>query len=92
MKEIDQLRLDAYLIINNIAMGYSIKEGEKFLDVADLNNLRYKARFRLSDEMVFELIASTFAEGKRKYEMLYFVERNREELIEGYRDAEIFRG
>lgn len=87
MKDLDKIRQNAHLIINNIAMGYSRKENTILLKVIDLNNTKYMASFRLTDDSIFELVASTFAEGKRKYEMLYFVERNKEELIEGYRNA-----
>ena len=75
------------MIINNIAIGYERKENVIVMKVIDLNNTKYKAHFVLNTMGDFELRASTFSEGKRKYEMLYYVEKNKQDLIEGYENA-----
>lgn len=90
MREIDDIRNKSYIIINNIAFLFKSNEHNKIdIQAIDLNNLKYKALFRLINNS-FELLSSTFSEGKRKYEMLYYMEKNKELLIEECTYAKIF--
>lgn len=87
---IDNIRKNAYMIVNNIAMLFIRKSNNITLSVVDLNNLKYVAEFKYDKPInSFSLVHSTFADGKRKYEMLYYVERNKEEILEGYNHAKI---
>ena len=63
---------DAYMIVDDIAF-YAI----------DLRNTRSVGQLVLNPvNNKFSLVNSTFPDGKRKYEMLYYQERNRERLME----------
>lgn len=75
-----------FRIVNNIAFKFVRKENMIVLQVVDLNNLKYKANFKVVPNDL-ELISSSFAEGKRKYEMLYILERNKKSLLEGAKNA-----
>ena len=80
---VSDIRDKAKLIVNNIAFGTAQLSGTKVLRVIDINNPKYVADFTFDRSIKgFVQVSSTFAEGKRKYEMLYLVERNKEELLE----------
>lgn len=82
------IRKDASVIISNIAFGFVLVNGVRLLRAVDLNNISYVADFTFDKGLGhFVQVSSTFAEGKRKYEMLYLVERNTEELLGGYGNA-----
>ena len=90
MEEIEELRKQAYMIINNIAFMFKKNEHNTlFRQVVDVDNVEYKAKFRLVNDD-FELVSSTFSESKRKYEMLYYIEKNKELLLEECKDAQVF--
>lgn len=87
MKEIEEIRIQAHMIINNIAFSFKKTHYDtRVMQVIDIDNKDYRANFRLMNDE-FELISSTFADDKRKYEMLYYIEKNKELLLEGYKDA-----
>ena len=88
MLSVNEIRNNAFMIINNIAFMICKSESGRFLRTVDLNNLKYVADFRYDKGIKhFSPIRSTFANGKRKYEMLYSVERNTEEIVEVLRNA-----
>ena len=88
MLSANEIRNMAFMIINNIAFLKMNSNGSKYLRTVDLNNLKYVADFRFDSEIRrFSSVRSTFANGKRKYEMLYSVERNTDEIIEVLRNA-----
>lgn len=83
-----QIRDKAFMIVNNIAMLFCKTNSSTRLRVYDINNLKYCADFIYSKDInAFNLVQSSFADGKRKYEMLYIIERNKEELIKGMQNA-----
>lgn len=75
-----KIREDAFMIIGNIAFLSKLdKNGNRILVTVDLNNTDYKASFYYDESIRrYNQISSTFKEGKRKYEMLYLLERNTE--------------
>lgn len=78
MKKVDELREEAFMIMSNIALFADIYNGTMALSVIDLKNLKNKAKLVYRKEIQgFSILDSTFPEGKRKYEMLYLVERNK---------------
>lgn len=87
---VDKIRDRAKIIVNNIAFGDTRINGTKVLRAIDINNPKYIADFSFDTSINrFIQISSTFAEGKRKYEMLYLVERNKEELLEVLMNAKV---
>ncbi len=84
----DVVRHNAIMIVSNIAFELATQNGIKVLRATDINNLKYKADFRYDSSIRrFNEVSSTFSDGKRKYEMLYILERNTEEIYEIYKDA-----
>lgn len=91
MISVNIIRDKSFMIINNIAFLIVKKESQKFVRVYDLNNLKYVADFYFDTGINrFSIARSTFSEGKRKYEMLYLVERNKEEIFEVFSNAKVF--
>lgn len=85
---LDSIRANAVLIVSNIAFGIRKDANFKKLRAIDLNNTRYMADFIFDNQIRrFRMIESSFSDGKRKYEMLYLLERNTEELMEAYAHA-----
>lgn len=72
------------MVIHNIAFITGKDSSDNnILRVIDLNNKNYVADFVYDNSIRrFNQVSSTFANGKRKYEALYLVERNTEELLE----------
>ena len=87
-KTLQNLKDDAFRIMHNIACYKIIMNGTKVLQVRDLNNLKYHAEFFWDTSIdKFTLLQSTFANGKRKYEMLYLIERNDDIIWEELNNA-----
>ena len=85
---IGEIRDRAKIIINNIAFGVVSKGNKNVIRAIDINNTKYVADFVFDNSIKrFMQVSSSFAEGKRKYEMLYLVERNTEELLGMYRNT-----
>lgn len=83
MISVNKLRDSAFMIINNIAFLTSVSGENRVLVAVDLNNRGNTATFSYnSSNGHFFVIESSFPEGKRKYEMLYFVERNTKKIAE----------
>ena len=74
--------LDAYMIVDNIAFYYVPKSKPMAFNVVDLRYPKYKCRLLFNKvNNKFSEKDSTFKDGKRKYQMLYYQERNRELLL-----------
>lgn len=74
--------LDAYMIVDNIAFYYVPKSKPMAFNVVDLRYPKYKCRLLLNKvNNKFSCKDSTFTDGKRRYQMLYYQERNRELLL-----------
>ena len=74
--------LDAYMIVDNIAFYYVPKSKPMAFNVVDLRYPKYKCRLLFNKvNNKFSEKDSTFKDGKRRYQMLYYQERNREILL-----------
>lgn len=73
---------------NNIVF-YKEKRKEYFvLCAVDLSNPSYSSRFRYDkSKQIFVKVSTSFPEGKRKYDMLYILQRNLEEIREVFLNA-----
>ena len=73
---------DAYTIIDDIAFYYVTKSKPMAFNVVDLRYPKYKCRLLFNKvNNKFSEKDSTFKDGKRRYQMLYYQERNRELLL-----------
>lgn len=79
----EQLADKAYMIVDCVAF-YIYSNDE--ISIIDLNNLKNKAIIKVVDGGNFRLMNCSFKD-KRKYEMLYYMEVNKEILIEGCLNA-----
>ena len=74
--------LDAYMIVDDIAFYKEQHTGRLSYRVVDLRDTKNVGTLALNPEdNRFILVNSTFPEDKRKYQMLYYQERNRERMI-----------
>ena len=82
---------DAYMIVDDIAF-YKMPNTKRLsYKVVDLRNTKNVGQLVLNPvNNKFSLINSTFPNGKRKYEMLYYQERNREQLMGVQCHAQVF--
>ena len=86
----NKIEEEAVLVIDDIAF---LQEGMykdiigKYCDVKaiDLRNIKYQAQLRIyvknNKSLELIIINSTFTKGKRKYQMLYFAEKNKKIFI-----------
>lgn len=82
---------DAYMIVDDIAFYKMPNTRRLSYKVVDLRNTKNVGQLVLNPvNNKFSLINSTFPNGKRKYEMLYYQERNREQLMGVQCNAEVF--
>lgn len=72
----------------NIAF-YKVQKGDIILlYTVDLNNKKHIARFKYErSKQKFIMVSSTFPESERKYDMLFLLERNLEEIREVFLNA-----
>ena len=76
----------AFMILSDIAfLTYQNDQKRKFLFVVDLRNLVFRALFVYNPtNKNFDIYASSFKDEKRKYEMLYILERNNTVVTEAF--------
>lgn len=84
MKSVEELRDKAFMIMSDIAL-FSKKTSNALMLVAiDLKNPKNRAELIYREDIKgFSIVDSTFPENKRKYEMLYLIERNKSQVYRG---------
>lgn len=78
--EIRRIVYTACFVLDGISV--TVDKQNMRLMVLDLNNDKYKALFQIKDNLEFKVITSTFPDSKRNYQMLYYIEKNREFIRE----------
>jgi len=73
---------DSFLLLDDIAYIVWNHDQRKLLYAVDLRNNEHCAAFIFNPtNMNFDLYINTFPDGKRKFEMLYILERNNNEIV-----------
>lgn len=88
---VSKIEAVSFMTINNIAFlaGLGKSHGNRILIAIDLSNRNYIANFYYDSSIKkFNEISSSFKEGKRKNEMLFEIEKNKEIII---KELEVYR-
>lgn len=73
---------NAFMIVNNIALIASDDECGLILWTCDLENIKHVASFIYEKRIkTFHMVCCTFPDCKRKYQMLLYVERNKDYIF-----------
>ena len=87
-KDVGLLMERAFLILNGLAFDIVLYNSTKLLRVVDLQSTEHRANFYYNGNVgYFSVVDSTFPDSKRKYEMLFLVERNTPMLREALERA-----
>lgn len=88
-KPLSQLIDEAFMIVDDVACYAIERNGQRILRVIDLKYRKYVAEFYWDNKFgSFNVIKSTFTEGKRKYQMLYYIERNSKSIYDSLMQPE----
>ena len=84
MKKVDNIKNSAYMVLSDLAFIFAKDEGMRRLIVYNVKNISQMAIFNIMNDGRFLLNSSDLSE-TNTYKAIALIERNKMDLIEGYK-------